>query len=234
MAVPLIEGIIRPLVADTQKARALFPEIVPLSYRQSIEFALEKVESLQVETRWSTALGDTSFTGYEVEEKEGMIREVRTLKVNASANCVFEEVSSLGGDRGWLFWNFAWNIRGFLDRCVGGPGLRRGRRHPREAFVGESIDFWRVEKVEAPKLLRLRAEMKVPGKAWIEWDILPEGDSSKLIQTAYFAPKGLWGLMYWYILYPIHRVIFSGLVSRLREQIEEKSKNDLLSSQGPG
>ena len=112
--------------------------------------------------------------------------------------------------------DWAWRLRGLADRVVGGVGLRRGRRDPAKLRVGDALDFWRVEAVEPGRLLRLRAEMKVPGKAWLQFTATPrDGGTTLLEQTAFFAPKGLAGLLYWYALYPIHRVIFNGLVERI-------------------
>ena len=104
-----------------------------------------------------------------------------------------------------------------MDSLVGGPGLRRGRRHPTETLPGDAIDFWRVEAVEPPRLLRLRAEMKVPGRAWLQWEAVPDGDGTQLVQTALFEPYGLPGQLYWNALYPIHKVIFSGLVRAIAD-----------------
>ena len=117
--------------------------------------------------------------------------------------------------------DWAWRVRGFLDRLVGGVGLRRGRRDPQEVRVGDAVDFWRVEAVEPDRLLRLRAEMKVPGRAWLEFRVEPiDAATSRLSQTAFFAPRGLTGLLYWYLLYPIHAVIFSGLAKALARRAE--------------
>ncbi len=110
---------------------------------------------------------------------------------------------------------WAWKLRGWIDQLAGGPGLRRGRRHPKEILPGEALDFWRVEAVEPPRLLRLRAEMKVPGRAWLQWEAIPEGDGTRLIQTAMFAPKGLWGPLYWYSCHPIHTFLFSDLIEAI-------------------
>jgi hypothetical protein len=141
-----------------------------------------------------------------------MIREIRTLRVDAPPERVFATFAGLGGDEGWLVWGWAWRLRGLMDRLVGGPGLRRGRRHPRELFAGEALDFWRVETVQPPRLLRLRAEMKVPGRAWLQWEAEPEGTGTLLRQTAFFAPVGLAGTLYWYLLYPLHKLIFSDMI----------------------
>ncbi|HSF39138.1 MAG TPA: DUF2867 domain-containing protein [Thermoanaerobaculia bacterium] len=218
LAVPLIEGVIRPVVADTSRARELFSEIEPVSYRRAVELALEKIRDGRVETRWSGALG--GGLTYQLTDREGLIREVRTLHVPLPPERVFRVFSGLGGDRGWLVWGWAWRLRGLLDRLVGGPGLRRGRRDPREIFPGEALDFWRVEEVQPPHLLRLRAEMKVPGRAWLEWEAQPEGEGTRLVQTALFAPVGLAGTLYWYLLYPLHKRIFSDLIRAVGREAE--------------
>jgi uncharacterized protein YbjT (DUF2867 family) len=213
-AVPLVEGIVHPLVADTRKARRLFPEVRPTSYRIAVELAIERVKTGGVETRWTGSLG-TGKEEYLVLDEEGFFREIRSVWLPASPEKVYEKFGSLGGDRGWLVWNWAWRFRGLLDRMIGGPGLRRGRRHPTEAFAGETIDFWRVEIAEPPRLLRLRAEMRLPGRAWLQWEARPENRGTRLVQTAFFAPKGLFGFLYWYGLYPFHRRIFSDLIQAL-------------------
>jgi len=135
----------------------------------------------------------------------------------------------LGGDVGWLYFDWAWRMRGALDRLLGGVGLRRGRRDPDEIRVGDALDFWRVEAVEEGKVLRLRAELKVPGKAWLQFEVQPmENGTSQLNQTAYFAPKGLFGLLYWYILYSIHGLIFSGLIRKLKILAESDSPHSTV------
>lgn len=210
LAVPIIQGVVRPVIADTAKARRLFPEIEPVPYRRAVELALEKLQTTGAETRWSGALGRRLT--YQFADREGVIRETRTLKVDAPPERVYRTFSGLGGERGWLVWERAWRLRGLLDRLVGGPGLRRGRRHPAELWPGEALDFWRVETVEPPRLLRLRAEMKVPGRAWLQWEARPEDGGTRLVQTALFEPVGLAGVLYWYLLYPLHKLIFSDLV----------------------
>ena len=109
---------------------------------------------------------------------------------------------------------------------MGGPGLRRNRRHPSELLVGEALDFWRVEAVEPPQLLRLRAEMKVPGKAWLQFEATPEGDHTQLTQTALFEPRGLAGTLYWYLLYPVHRLIFRDMVRAIAREAELAAGSD--------
>ena len=148
------------------------------------------------------------------------MREVRSIYVNLPPEAVFESFSSIGGDRGWLAWEWVWEIRGLIDKLIGGPGLRRGRRHPTELLPGDALDFWRVEHVDVPHLLRLRAEMRVPGSAWLQWEAKPEGDGTRLIQEAAFVPLGFWGMVYWYSLYPIHQVIFRSLIKAIARDAE--------------
>ncbi|TFU17515.1 SDR family oxidoreductase [Thermus tengchongensis] len=217
LALPLVEGILHPLVADTGRAQALFPEVRPLPYEEAVALALRRIALGEVETRWSGALHGRA---YFLEDREGVIREVRSLRAKATPEALFRVFTSLGGERGWLVWSWAWALRGLLDRMVGGPGLRRGRRHPQELLPGEAVDFWRVERVEPGRLLRLRAEMRLPGKAWLEWQALPEGEGARLVQTAYFEPVGLTGFLYWWLLYPLHRRIFSDLARAIVREAE--------------
>jgi uncharacterized protein YbjT (DUF2867 family) len=211
LAIPIVEGICHNVVADTSKAEKNFPEIKPIQFRLAVELALNMLQQETVPTCWSGAQGSQPQT-YELVDREGLIREVRTIYTDFPAESVFSSVSSIGGKRGWLVWRWVWEIRGVMDKIMGGPGLRRGRRHPTEILPGEALDFWRVEEIKPPNLLRLRAEMKVPGRAWMQWEVRTEGSGSRLIQTAMFDPKGFLGTIYWYILYPIHKLIFNDLV----------------------
>jgi uncharacterized protein YbjT (DUF2867 family) len=218
LAVPLVRGMVRPLLADTTVARREFPAIRPVPYRQAVESALMDTLHGEVATRWSGAMGRAAT--YEVEDWEGTIREVRTVMTRAPQERVFRTFAAVGGDRGWPFWNWAWRVRGFIDRMIGGPGLRRGRRDPDELLPGEALDFWRVESVEFPRALRLRAEMRVPGTARLQWEAVQEGEGTRLVQTALFAPRGLPGILYWYLLLPIHHCMFTGLVKALAREAE--------------
>ncbi len=217
IARPLIEGLRNEVVVRTDTARQLFPQIEPLDYRCAVQLALAKLEAGQVETAWSDALvtSQGDIPPVVLTTQAGMIIERRQQLVAAPPAAVFRAFTGLGGAQGWLYFDWAWEGRGLLDRMVGGVGLRRGRRDPVELRVGDALDFWRVEAVEADRLLRLRAEMKVPGRAWLQFEARPEQGQTRLIQTAFFAPKGLFGWLYWYGLYPIHSLIFSGLVQRL-------------------
>jgi hypothetical protein len=148
--------------------------------------------------------------------QEGMILEHHKRLVPAPAEVVYQIFTGLGGKRGWLNVNWAWRMRGFLDRMFGGVGFRRGRRDPDELLVGDALDFWRVETLVPGKLLRLRAEMKLPGKAWLQWQVIPrEKKKAVLLQTSFFAPKGLLGWLYWYAAYPLHKIIFRKLIDQI-------------------
>jgi hypothetical protein len=217
IARPLIEGLRNEVVVrDPQTARRLFPSIQLLDYRTAVRLALEKVDAHSVESSWTDALftsqGDRK--PLTLTTSEGMIIEKRQLEVEASPQAVYAAFTGIGGDRGWFYMNWAWEIRGLMDRMIGGVGLRRGRRDPDETRVGEALDFWRVEALETDHRILLRAEMKVPGKAWLQFKVRPHDHRrlSHLTQTAFFEPKGLSGLAYWYLLYPFHRLIFRGMI----------------------
>lgn len=222
IAQPLVEGLRNEVVVGNGLARVLFPRVVPLDYASAVRLALERLEAGRVETAWSDALS-TSQQGAPVTltTREGMVFEHRRRHVAAPPERVYRVFTSLGGERGWLYMDWAWQVRGMLDRLVGGVGMRRGRRDPHEVRTGDAVDFWRVESVEQNRLLRLRAEMKVPGRAWLEFEVVDDGPGrSVLSQTALFAPKGLFGWLYWYALYPVHGTIFSTMIRRIAEAAE--------------
>jgi uncharacterized protein YbjT (DUF2867 family) len=223
IARPLIEGLRNEVVVRNTHARAWFPSIVPVSYTEAVRRALANLEGANVETAWSDSLGSSLLSTEPVvlASEEGLIIERRQVVVRAPPERVFAVVSGLGGATGWLRLNWAWRLRGLLDRVVGGVGMRRGRRHPHDLRVGDAVDFWRVEAVGPARLLRLRAEMKVPGRAWLEFKTRSDvGEHTVLTQTAYFAPRGLLGLLYWYALYPIHGVIFGGMIREIARRAE--------------
>ena len=215
IARPLIEGLRNEVVVRDEAARRLFPHIQPLDYQTAVQRALAGLTAGEVETSWSDALvttcGDTPPVVFET--RAGMIIEQRRAVVDAPPAAVYAAFTSLGGARGWLYADWAWHVRGALDRLVGGVGLRRGRRHPSEVRPGDALDFWRVEVAEPDRTLRLRAEMRLPGDAWLQYEARPQPDGrTLLVQTAFFAPRGLLGFLYWYALLPAHRLIFSGMV----------------------
>lgn len=215
IARPLVEGMRNDVIVRDDAASRIFPEIRPIDYETSVRLALDKLEAGDVATTWADALATSHGPAAPVvlTTHEGMIIERRQAAVDAAPEAVFASFARLGGTEGWLFWNWAWRLRGLADRLCGGVGMRRGRRDPVDVRVGDALDFWRVEDVEPGRSMRLRAEMKVPGRAWLQFTVAPNGSGRALLsQTAFFAPKGLAGLAYWYLLYPVHAFIFSGLV----------------------
>lgn len=223
IARPLIEGLRNENVVHDPIATSLFPDIHPVSYRESVARALTRLQASNVETAWSDALSTSQghITPVMLTTHEGMIIEQRQRVVSASAPAVSTIFTGIGGARGWFSMNWAWGLRGFADRLIGGVGVRRGRRDPDRLRVGDALDFWRVEAVEPERLLRLRAEMIVPGKAWLQFQVADRDDGmAVLTQTAFFAPRGLFGWAYWYALYPFHKFIFDGLIDQIKLRAE--------------
>ncbi|MEM1108160.1 MAG: SDR family oxidoreductase [Planctomycetota bacterium] len=239
LAVPLVAGVTQDLIADTTKAQKLFPGVEPIAFREAVAFALSKIERGEVETSWSSAVvaaaPDHGESGVDtvIEDREGLARDQRTLATDVPAERVFAEVCSIGGSNGWHVYRWAWWLRGVVDALMGGPGLRRGRRHPTELLEGEALDWWRVDAIEPPPsedgdgehkqvgLLRLRAEMRVPGRAWLQWEVERRDGKTILRQTALFEPDGLPGTLYWYALVPAHGFIFPALL----RAIEKRARN---------
>lgn len=218
IARPLIEGLRNEVVVRDPGPAAMF-DIRPVPYLEALRRAIDRTDRHEVESTWFDALtapDKASLTS--MSSLEGMIVERRQRAVKATPEHLFAEVLRLGGDAGWPYANVLWRVRGWMDRVVGGVGMRLGRRNPEQLRIGDALDFWRVEDVRPPELLRLRAEMKVPGKAWLQFEVEPIEGGSRVIQTAFFEPKGLPGLAYWYALYPIHGLIFAGTVRRLAER----------------
>jgi uncharacterized protein YbjT (DUF2867 family) len=222
IAQPLVESLQTEVVVRDHRARREF-SVQPMGYLEAVELALVRVASDEVETTWASSLASLSPdqpTGRQLAGYEGMLFERHQTRIAAPVERVFEVICGLGGDDGWPAGNWLWQLRGLIDRAFGGVGMRRGRRHPRELSVGEPLDFWRVEALEAPHLLRLRAEMKLPGAAWLQFEVLPDEHGARVEQTAFFEPRGVRGYLYWYAVLPFHRFIFPGLIRALRERGE--------------
>jgi uncharacterized protein YbjT (DUF2867 family) len=217
IVLPLIEGLRASLIVRNEAAQKLFPQIKPIDFQTAVHLALGRIQHDHVETSWSDALVTTAgdIKPYMFTVEDGMYIERRQILLDLKPETVFRSYTGIGGERGWMYMDWSWAMRGWLDKAVGGVGLRRGRRHPDEVRTGESLDFWRVEEVEQNRLLRLRAEMKLPGKAWLEFKSDPQDDKTLFTVTAYFAPYGLFGFLYWYAMWIPHRFIFDGLTHRL-------------------
>lgn len=217
IARPLILGLKNEVVVTNNKAQEDFA-ISPISYREAVTSALDKELSGKIETIWSNAessIQKKKAIPLDLTQKEGMFIEKREILVNSSVDKVFSVIQSIGGKNGW-YANILWQFRGLLDRLVGGVGMRRGRRDQKTLRAGDPLDFWRVESIEVNSLLRLRAEMKLPGNAWLQFSLEKiSEEETKLIQTAFFEPRGLFGLLYWYSVYPFHGIIFSGMIKQI-------------------
>jgi uncharacterized protein YbjT (DUF2867 family) len=212
IARPLIEGLRTEVVCTSASAKRLFPAICPMTYTAAVEAALERPvpdESLQ-------HLFPENATHASVR-REGLISDVRQASVNAPAEQVFAVLQGLGGKRGWLYANNLWQLRGWVD----GVGMRRGNNCDGPLKTGDYVDFWRAEQVTCPRSLLLRAEMKLPGRAWLQFLLSPEAKGqTRLSCWAWFEPRGLAGEIYWWLLYPIHYLIFRGMVRAIQTRSE--------------
>jgi uncharacterized protein YbjT (DUF2867 family) len=218
IAVPLAEGLKNPVVCRDNRILSLVPQKL-LTVREAIGAALSQVAAHQVETNWSMAgpmPGDPDWSGGTV------FRDTREVAIEAPPAAAFRAVCRLGGGRGWYAANWLWIIRGWLDRLAGGPGLRRGRRDPDTLRYGDALDFWRVVGIEEDRRLSLRAEMRLPGEALLEFRIEPGSDGGCILrQTALFQPRGLFGLLYWYAVLPFHQIVFRGMLAGIRRDALE-------------
>lgn len=210
----LIESIIHSTVVRDATALETFA-VRPMGIEAAIRRAMMSDEREFAETRWSDALSSSgalpTWGGVQFGTR---LVDSRTLHVAASPKAAFAPVLRIGGQTGWYAWNWLWQLRGALDLLAGGPGMRRGRRSSTHLSVGDTVDFWRVERVE-PNLLRLVAEMKLPGRAWLEFEVTGSGSSATIRQTATFDPVGLIGRAYWYALYPLHQLVFGGMLQAI-------------------
>jgi len=218
-ALPLLESLNCEGTCDPSGASGLFPEIKPLDYATAVKYALIRLSGNEVETSWTAAYTPSYAKPYTFEDKEGMIRIAHVLAIEAPAAAVFRVFSGIGGARGWFYGQWLWYLKAFQDRLVGGIGLRRGRRHPDVIHQGEALDSWRVERVINDRLMLLRAEMRLPGKGWLQMEAVPHGERSCTLRlTAYFEPHGLFGNLYWYGLYPVHALMFRGLAMEIMKR----------------
>lgn len=222
IAHPLVESLCTEVVVRDDRALRTF-SVRPSGYDEAVRLALARLAADEVETTWASSLSSLAPDKPEADALrsfEGMLLDSRRRRVRASPARVFEVICGFGGDEGWPAGNFLWQFRGLLDRLCGGTGMRRGRRRPRELVVGDPVDFWRVEALEAPRLLRLRAEMKLPGRAWLQFEVQPDAEGARVEQTAFFEPDGLPGYLYWYTALPLHRFVFPGLINAVKARAE--------------
>ena len=165
------------------------------------------------------------------EGKPRLLMDARSAKVACGAQKAFAPIRRIGGRNGWYCANGLWRLRGFIDELLGGPGLRPGRRDPDQLVCGDVLDCWHVEAIEADRLLRLYARMKIPGRGWLQFEVEEREASSTIFQTATFEPAGLWGWLYWYSLYPLHQLIFAGMLRKIVRLAEAGDAGDSPSGQ---
>jgi uncharacterized protein YbjT (DUF2867 family) len=209
----LIESLRNPSVVEDDRALRTFA-VRPMGLRQAIARALANEDRELAETRWSDAVSSAGVSSSWGGMRFGTrLVDSRAVHVDAGCEAAFAPIRRIGGSRGWYAGRGLWRLRGFLDLLVGGVGMRRGRRDPESLSVGDPLDFWRVEAYDPPRRLRLAAEMKLPGRAWLELEVTPDPRGSTIRQTAIFDPAGLVGLAYWYGIYPLHAHVFAGMLA---------------------
>ena len=221
----LVESLKNPTVVSSNLALTAF-NVRPRSLPAAIERALINEDREFAQTRWSDALSaggkEKSWGGVRFGSR---LIDSRTATLDMPVEDAFAPVQLIGGKTGWYYGNWLWRVRGFLDLLVGGVGVRRGRRHPVDIRVGDALDFWRVEAIEPSRLLRLQAEMKVPGRAWLEFEVTEIDGKTELRQTAEFDPVGLFGLVYWYALFPLHQFVFAGMLRNISKAARSRYQN---------
>ncbi len=216
----LVESLRNPTLISNNLAAKTFP-VRPRSLREAITRALANEDREFAETNWSDALSSAGASRDWGGTRFGSrLVDSRTITVSAPPEQAFAPIRRIGGRTGWYYGNWLWSLRGFLDLIVGGVGVRRGRRDPENLHVGDPLDFWRVEVYDPPRRLRLHAEMKLPGRAWLEFEVTPCEQGSSIRQTATFDPLGLAGLLYWYGIYPLHQFVFAGMLRNLGRAAE--------------
>jgi len=217
----LIDSVRQETIVTSSRAAELFPDIRPRGMRQASAQALSSEDREFAETRWSDArssLGNSRPWGGATLGSRRV--DSRQTTVDRSPAAAFRPIERIGGAVGWYYGNWLWRLRGLLDLLAGGAGMRRGRRDPKTLRQGDAVDFWRVDAIEPNRLLRLRPEMKLPGRAWLQFEVSGEGARTVIRQTAVFEPRGLAGVIYWYALYPVHSLIFGGMLKGIARAAE--------------
>jgi uncharacterized protein YbjT (DUF2867 family) len=212
----LVDGLFNEVVVRDDAAKELFPMIVPIGYDEAVRRALDRYRTTGPATAWFDAFDVSTLPGDFTGSEQGLLIDRRERESHATPEAVFRVFSSLGGTKGWLYGDWLWNLRAAADRLIGGVGARRGRRSATTMRLGDAVDFWRVEAYRPGELLRLRAEMKLPGRAWLQFEALPRaGGMSCLRQSAFFDPHGAFGFAYWYGLLAFHEFIFANMATRI-------------------
>ena len=221
LASSLVEGLKSETIRENDNARIYYPLISPVSYRDSVRHAISELEQDHIISRWCDSSSEKACDIKDFDNPAGAIlRDIRIIPFQEgdSQAEVFKAVCSLGGPNGWFRYNFLWRLRGALDKISGGYGLSRGRRNKQDLRIGDALDFWKVVDIKEGKRLLLYAQMKLPGQAWLEFDIQP----LQLVQTAHFIPHGILGRLYWYSVYPLHLFVFSNLAKTVVKSSRER------------
>lgn len=216
LARALIESVRSETVVEDTAAAELF-DIRPMPFEEAVRRALRKVQEFDVPTTWTSA-GSAPLDPH--LDPSHLRVDARTVSCHAPVSVLFDVVARIGGEQGWYYADSLWRLRGFFDKQFGGVGLRRGRRHPTQLRIGDALDFWRVEEYEPGRRILLRAEMRVWGRAWLEFRTEAEGSGSRLLQSARYYPRGLLGLLYWYGIYPAHVLVFRGMARAIVRHAE--------------
>jgi len=215
----LVDSLKYPTICHHTEALTEFT-IQPMGYRDAIREALRNEDQVCAETRWSDSLSAVgtprTWAGLRFGNR---LVDTRRVNIPLPPERAFVPIQRIGGDNGWYYANTLWQLRGAIDLLFGGPGMRRGRRDPVDLKVGDTLDCWRVEAIDAPGRLRLKAEMKLPGRAWLEFMVEGDSKGSTITQTASFDPLGLPGILYWYSVYPLHELIFSGMLKSIARSV---------------
>lgn len=226
IARPLADGLRNRVVVNDETVQELMPHQT-LSVREAIREAISHTQAGEVPTHWSAAgpiPGDPDWAGGKVYIDQ------RAIEIDADPATVFDAVCLVGGGHGWYAGDILWRIRGWMDQVVGGPGLRRGRRHPENVEYGEALDFWRVVGLQRNRSLLLHAEMKLPGTAQLGFELVPLEERTKLMMTARFRPRGLFGIAYWYAVVPLHHFVFSGMLKGIKRKAESRAQTEAAST----
>ena len=214
------------VVVTPERGIANVVDHAPLTLDEALARALQHVADLDVRTSWADSAPQRTPASPMPQDPRWaggtVLSDEREVSVDAPIDAVFATVSGIGGDRGWYSAHWLWQLRGAVDKLIGGVGMRRGRRHPDKLRVGDAVDFFRVDACDPPALLRLRAEMRLPGDAWLEWQLSETDDGVRLRQRARFHPRGVLGRLYWWALVPFHAVIFRQQISRLASAAEAR------------
>ncbi len=214
----LVESIVHSTVVSDDTAMRNF-KIKPIGVEEAIQRAIKLENRESPLSRWYDSTSSSGNTNSDKEYKFGeRLIDARTLNINVPAEIAFNPIKHIGGENGWYAWDILWQLRGLIDLLLGGVGMRRGRSHKDKLIVGGTIDFWRIEKTITNNFLRLSAEMKLPGRAWLEFEVIGAENSSTIKQTAIFEPIGFFGKIYWYSLYPLHQLIFADMIQAIAKK----------------